>query len=186
MRALILSALILGCSSDPEPSNTTTDTGTATADTESTDTSTTDTGTATTDTKPADVATDTFGMACNTVVQKATAITQTAKTGAAPTFTGGTISDGTYVMTKWEVTTPAATSVKETLVVTGGKWEIVADLGTVNARSNFDVKPMGTKITLTPTCPSGGKAQDSPYTATATTIISGKADGSEVVTFTKL
>jgi hypothetical protein len=81
---------------------------------------------------------------------------------------------------------PATTSVKETLIIAGGKWQIVADLGATNARSNFDAKATGTKITLTPTCPMGGKPGDSPYTATATELISGNAANDEVVTFTKM
>lgn len=142
-----------------------------------------------TDTKVAmDVATDTFGGACNTVVNKAAAITQTAGTGKPASYSGGAIADGTYTMTKWVVygKTPTTAPVKETLVVTAGKWEIVAEIAGTTARSNFTVKTGFTDLTLTPTCPAGGKEATSPFTASPTTIISGKPDGSEVVTFTKM
>jgi hypothetical protein len=70
--------------------------------------------------------------------------------------------------------------------ITGGTWQIVAAIGAITARSNFDVTASGTTITLKATCPASSGSQTSPYTATATTLISGKADGSEVVTFEKL
>lgn len=145
----------------------------------------TDTATSIADSK---TETEPFGAGCNTVMNKATAITQTKGTGSAPSFMGGAVSDGTYAMTKWEVfgKTPSTTPITETLIVKGTKWEMVAQSGTITARSNFDATLGFTDITLTPTCPAGGKAQTSPYTATSTKIVSGKTDGSELVTFTKL
>jgi hypothetical protein len=216
---LLCAFLIGCGSSVDENNSTTTDTGSAavvdsatTTDTRTNDTSVvvTDTGTVATDTSVVDSGkpmldsatsdtmtsfdtgggdSDPFGAGCNTVEQKGSPVKPAAALGSAPTWTGGTIADGTYVMTKWLIYGGGMVSpepVSETLVVSAGTFKVVANTSMFTVRTNGSVTVSGSTMTFTPSCPSSAKGDTSSFSATATEFVAGKPDGTEAVWFTKL
>lgn len=214
MRAFLLCAFLVACSSDPETSTTPVDTGTATVDTGTVtiDTATIDTATAidstTTDSTTTDstvttvtdsivadtifvtdaISSDAFGAGCNTLAQKGSNVTQMAWTDPLPTFSGGPIADGTYVLTKWVATdgkTPSTIPVQETISISGGSWQLVANASTYEIRQNATVTTSSSTITYTPTCPAG-TGRPSVYTATATEIMARNETDQDISWFTKL
>ena len=211
MRWMLIAALCaVGCGDKVAPT-TALDSGAADAtpfDTNALDTKTADTrdtplidSAATTDTTstppdttstPPDTAMgdgDVFGSGCNDLLQKGSPVTQTGSSGPVPAFTGGTIADGTYVMTKWIAyggKAPSPTPVRETILIKGSVWQIVADTGAFTIRSNAAVSTSGTTINYVPSCPAGGMAKPSSYSATATELIAGDLGATDAAYFTKL
>jgi hypothetical protein len=129
--------------------------------------------------------------ACNSLTLSATAPVATARTGAPPAPAGGTISDGTYVMTKVDVYPPDSSLdlLSETIRVTGNQMEIVAGVGTFVNRVTSTFSTVGTKFVASAiTCsdPPGATlaTMGTLYTATPTTLISFDGD-TTVSTFTK-
>ena len=123
---------------------------------------------------------------CNTLTASGDVVIQTAATGSAPAPAGGTIANGTYVLTSNEVFPPgssASASSKETLRITGNQMErALAYLGFVS-QLNYSISTAGTTLTATATCPVGD-AFSLPYTATATTLVI-FGDATSVQTYTR-
>jgi hypothetical protein len=120
------------------------------------------------------------GQECNTLQNMATPLTPTCATGTAPAGTGGTIADGTYVLTSTQdYGTDCATDlpVAETIAIAGDCIQSVfGDIlaGTTSGR----LATQGSSITFTRTClhldiDGAVTTQDSAtntYTATSTTF----------------
>jgi hypothetical protein len=135
-------------------------------------------------------------QACNTIENVGQAVSKTGTPStSAPGFTGGTIADGTYVLTEMlyynPPTAPAGTR-KETLVFSGGTLEAVYSInGAAEERytATFET-PSGFsgQISIHLTCfasaPSAALNMTTGYTATATEI-QVSADAFEVSTYTK-
>jgi hypothetical protein len=139
------------------------------------------------------------GQACNTLANVATVITPTCVTGTMPAGTGGTIIDGTYVLTSqtyYQDTACSKVPLSETIAIAGDCIQIVfGDLfsGTLSGT----VTPDGNRFTSTLTCEhldlDGAvdtmDEQTKTYTATATTFTifsaSTTAGQSDVAVFTR-
>jgi hypothetical protein len=71
------------------------------------------------------------GTACTDLANLGATVTEAAATGMQPAPAGGTVADGTYVLTKWEIYPPGSASVpaqhRITFRLTGTHMEIVAD-----------------------------------------------------------
>ncbi len=136
------------------------------------------------------------GGACNAIDQLADPVTTSCDPGAPPAATGGTITDGTYVLTESHFFGNCDSSVlSETLVVSAGTVQTVQSITTdattgLATRRNFTVAATGgshTTLTETETCPAvANVVTNVGFTATATrlTIRMSNALGSRVSTFT--
>ncbi len=207
MRILPLScfvaALSLACGSESSstPSTPESDTGTP-ADTSSAgdtgaaadtaDTSAADTGT--TDTATGDSSSPDTAGACNAIDNVADVVTTTRVAEAYPKLAGGTIADGTYVVTAVTEYTGAGgatgpragDTMKQTLRLAGGKFEIarIQD-GGAEKRSAGTFTTAGSTFTMTGTCPTTG-ALPIEFEATGTTVKLGLGSVvKEVITYTK-
>ena len=137
------------------------------------------------DTAPTDAGIDTGG-GCNSTTNEGTLVTAIAA-GPYPTFTGGTVLDGTYVLTAWEEPGGAGRTARHTLVLAGGNAHWVRDIDTAPTdRREYTYTTAGSKFTQALTCPTTGTAPID-YTATATTITFGYNIGGigSVFTYTK-
>jgi len=190
----LLAVNLLACSgSDPATSEV--DTGTAAetsiesdtaapADTALADSGTDDTG------KPKPDA----GAACNALDNVADTVTTNRLAEALPTFAGGAVSDGTYVVTAVTEYTgtggatgpKTGTTMKQTLRLAAGKFEIVrSQNGGAEKRSSGTFSTSGSSLTLGGVCPSPGDVPVQ-YEATASTLkISLGTTIKEVITYTK-
>jgi hypothetical protein len=108
-------------------------------------------------------------------------VTATCGTGTAPAQTGGTVVDGTYVLTSavdyscGDAATPPLPPAAATAKITGGCLQFIiaesnGDGGTIVATASETVAYSGTSITTTPVCPAAAAASSQTYTATATTF----------------
>jgi hypothetical protein len=118
------------------------------------------------------------GVLCNDLTVTGDFIPQTAGTGTMPTPTGGSIADGTYVLTKVEVyspLTPDATSLKVTMKIAGKTLQSVTASNTsaATATASYTTAVFGTNWALTGTCPSAAITPATPprFTATAITLV---------------
>jgi hypothetical protein len=118
------------------------------------------------------------GAVCNNLTVTGDFIPQTAGTGTAPTPTGGTIADGTYVLTKVEVYSPAtpnADLLKVTMKVTGKvvQWVSVTSAGAAVTTQSYTTEIFGTNWSLTGTCPSAAISPVPPprFTASASGLL---------------
>ena len=176
MRLLVVALCLapaVGCSQDDDPTESHADSAVVdslVAEATPSDTTQVDT-TPTADSSPADTAiadapADTGG--CVNLVNVGDVITST-PAGTYPTFTGGTLVDGTYVLTGWSETTGGKTA-HHTLLIAGGTGTWVRDVGTApTVRNDFAISTAGSKMTVTYTCPARAPATFD-YNATATTI----------------
>lgn len=194
--AFVLGASTLACSgSDDTATTTESDTGTV-ADTSTTsDGSAEDTSVAV-DTGVADTVVKADSPAgCNTLDNVGDTVTTTRVAEALPTLTGGTLAEGTYVVTAvTEYTgtggasgTVAGDTMKQTMRLAAGKFEIVRMQKTnPEKRSAGDYKTSGTTFTMTGTCPSASGDVPVNYEATGTTLkISLGTTLKTVITYTK-
>jgi hypothetical protein len=128
---------------------------------------------------------------CNGLSQVGPAVTATCAAGAAPAALGGTVLDGTYVLTATVLFgTCALPDLSETLVISQGTVESLATSadGTVTRKSlTYEIPQPGTLLVETQTCPSGLIANIR-YSATPTTltIYLTNALTTRVSTFTRL
>jgi hypothetical protein len=108
---------------------------------------------------------------CNAVVDVATPITPTCASGAVPTGTGGTIEDGTYVLTSqtyYGAATCPATKISTTVVIAGGCFQLAAhafegDGGSFELRASSVGVVQGSYLTLGAKCVSvAGTTPDAP------------------------
>jgi hypothetical protein len=86
-----------------------------------------------------------------------------------PTFTGGPITPGTYVLTKYAdyLKKPAPQDVAVTVVIAGNNWSEVLKTPGFLIRGDAEFSVAGSSITFAPTCPAGSEATTQ-YIATAT------------------
>lgn len=109
------------------------------------------------------------GAACGTVADTASPVPETQRTGSPPAPMGGTLTDGTYHLTAWNVYPPATADSEmhsTTLRISLGTFEVVVDGST---RESGSVSTAGVVVTFTPSCPTASPASK-PYSATATTL----------------
>ncbi|MBI2395824.1 MAG: hypothetical protein HYV09_40035 [Deltaproteobacteria bacterium] len=169
--ALCVLSLAMGCSDDSPA--TVTDTGVGV----------TDTGSAI-DTATAGDAAD----ACAPITNVGTVITKTTVSSAPPTMTGGTIVDGTYVLTNITKYNGVVGSIthKETMLFSGGNGQNVdsAD-GGPDKHTYFKYTTSGSELTMTVACGGAGSLKIK-YTATPTTFtLITPDDPNESHTYTK-
>ena len=114
------------------------------------------------------------GQACNALTAAGPGITPTCASGSLPVGEGGTIVDGTYVMTRltYYGTDCSTTPVSETIQVAGGCIQ-VASSGPVSLTESATYAVAGNVLSLTRTCFNAGAAvststQDVSQTFTAT------------------
>lgn len=171
----------------------------AVADTGATDTGATDTGASDTG-LPSDTGGDSApgdtgdAGSCNSLVDVADVITTQQVAEALPTLKGGTVSEGTYVVTAvTRYTGPSGstgpvpgTTMEQTLRLSAGAFEIVrAQNGGAVKRSSGGYSASGTTFTLAATCPTPSTVPVE-YEATPTTLrISLGSTIKEILTYTK-
>ncbi len=114
------------------------------------------------------------GQACNVLTAAGPGITPTCASGSLPVGVGGTIVDGTYVMTQltYYGADCSTTPVSETLQIAGGCIQ-VASSGPVSLTESATYAVAGNVLALTKTCFNTGAAvststQDVGHTFTAT------------------
>lgn len=119
---------------------------------------------------------------CNKLTQQGQPVDALTSIGVAPTPQGGSIVDGTYVLTSATLYTNAVADGTKvltsaaTIEITGTSVKAVNTTGNDVTRANTTIAVSGTDITLTPTCnfPEKDGGLGAPamgeYTATATTF----------------
>jgi len=118
----------------------------------------------------------TGGAGCSNIVNRGETITQVQATGTLPEPLGGTILDGTYVLTKNEAYPPVTVSApfhsSQTLEIAGTVMDValVSDDVPTGLRASANLIASGTVATITWLC-GGSGTFDQGYTATATELI---------------
>ena len=131
----------------------------------------------------------TGGAGCSSVVNRGETITQVQGTGTLPVPLGGTILDGTYVLTKNEAYPPVTVSVpfhsSQTLEITGPVMDValMSDDVPTGLRGSANLNTSGTEAMITWLCGGSGTFTQG-YTATATELILISLPGT-VQTYTK-
>ncbi|HEX3904722.1 MAG TPA: hypothetical protein VH853_17945 [Polyangia bacterium] len=126
-------------------------------------------------------------VACNNLVNSAPLVDKNHHAEAPPVMTGGTIADGTYFLTamdKYNGET-GTSSHQEVWVYSGNTIQVVQEDGT---HFSLSYVAANNALTYTITCPAAqaGMMGVSPYTASATQIVSVNSDdANELHTFTK-
>lgn len=121
------------------------------------------------------------GGACTSLVDVGPTVTGTCDaTGTLPVGTGGTIADGTYVLTSqtyYGSTTCPNGQLSATLVIAGDCWEESVSAGTssgpVAFTATFTVVVQGNQVTRTSTCLSAGLTASSPSSSSTFTASGG-------------
>ena len=124
------------------------------------------------------------GQPCGTVPNGATPVSEIQRTGSMPAPMGGTLADGTYHLTAWNVYSPATADAdlhSATLRITAGMFEVIVD-GT--ARQSGSVSTAGVILTFAPSCPTGTPIMK-PYTANATILSLSTVSENRVETFAR-
>jgi hypothetical protein len=125
---------------------------------------------------------------CDAIPNAGTNVSTTTHAGAPPEMTGGTITDGTYVLTNWDEYNGGTngSTHKETFIFAGG---VTKHVGSENGGADEVMagpfSTSGAAITFHVSCP---QAEDVPaqYTATATTFsFVPPDDPNRVQTYTK-
>lgn len=137
-----------------------------------------------------DATTDSGKTPCNSLANVGSEVAEEASPTAPPEATGGTLMDGTYVLTSAILYTgaggangPTGAKRRMTIRLTGTAGESVFDgLG-----RNATFVPNGTKLVITNTCPSNEVAE-TPFSATSTslTIHVEKTSGTLVQVFNRV
>lgn len=117
------------------------------------------------------------GGACNTLSNVGPTVTQVCASGPMPIVgTGGTIADGTYVLTSaadYQSTSCSSEKISATYVIAGGCWQEVAQASSpgvsVSLVATLSVSVQGNQLTTTALCQSA----QLPATATSTFTASG-------------
>lgn len=138
------------------------------------------------------------GQACNMLANVATAITPTCVSGTMPVGTGGTIVDGTYVLTSqtyYQDTACSKVPLSETIAIAGDCIQIVFG-GLFSGTLSGTLTPQGNTFTSMQTClhldvdaAVVSEAQMKTYTATSTTFtlfsVNTTIASSDVAVFTR-
>lgn len=138
---------------------------------------------------------------CNSVNDTSLPVNATCLSGTMPTGTGGTIADGTYVLTSqtfYNAGSVCPGPLAQTLVVTGSCAQVATvaypNGASTNIQGTVSLTTQGSAITLFPQCTASASGDFTPelqqgtYTATATSVTfyirgcSGKPDEVDVVT----
>ena len=131
----------------------------------------------------------TGGAGCSGIVNRGDTITQVQATGTLPEPLGGTILDGTYLLTKDEAYPPVIVSVpfhsSQTLEIAGALMNValVSDEFPAGLKGTANLVTSGTVATISWLC-GGNGTFDEGYTATATELVL-IAPQSTVHTYTK-
>ena len=129
------------------------------------------------------------GAGCSTIQNTGQTVTQEQATGVAPTPVGGTILDGTYVLTRYESFPPVTVDVpdhsSETLRIAGSTMDvaITSDVYPAGFQGTATLTASGTDVMISWRCGAGGTF-DQQYTATATELVLISPPG-DVKTYTK-
>jgi len=184
--------------SDDPVADTTTDTATGQdtvlPDVEPQDNATPDTSvpdTTTEDQAIPDTAEPDAAGQCNNLVPTAAVIGQVEIGEDAPVLAGGTIVDGTYVLTKWEkyvgageTPEPSQQNRRDIIVFSNGTVEFVVDFpGVVFKTYSFTYTVSANELMITQTCPDQNQASPD-FEATETTFK--WLNGKELTYFTKM
>ncbi len=124
--------------------------------------------------------------ACNQLVNDGPSVPEVAETGTPPAMTGGTVADGTYVLTErkdWMGSCGCNT--RQKLQITGDVVQVVSRTDadpevTFTGKATF----AGSNLTLAMSCPAS-KAIALTYTATATTLMLFDPQDQSLQVFTK-
>ncbi|NUP99271.1 MAG: pilus assembly protein [Armatimonadetes bacterium] len=124
--------------------------------------------------------------ACNALVNDGADIPEVAQTGTPPTMTGGSVTDGTYVLTSrkdWQGSCGCTT--RQKITVSGGKIQLVTRTDSkpdqhMSATATF----ASNKLSLAVDCPTAAK-QEHTYTATATELQIFSASDQALSVYTK-
>ena len=124
--------------------------------------------------------------ACNTLVNDGADIVEEAATGTPPAMTGGTISDGTYVLTArkdWQGSCNCTS--RQKLAISGGTVQIVARTDkAADQHMTATAAVAGNQLTLSGTCPVAQSLKQT-YTATATQLSLFDASDQSLKVYTK-
>lgn len=127
--------------------------------------------------------------ACNTLANVGTSVSETANAAAVPVMTGGTIVDGTYVLTsnvQYAGSGAGSKTHKRTLAISGTTLQLVnSDNGGPDVHVTIKVAPVGAELNEMGTCPAGFALTPGTYTATATTLEIQKNGSKQLETYTK-
>jgi hypothetical protein len=143
------------------------------------------------DTSTADASTDASdsGGECNAVVNGAPESTSSSVKAAAPAPTGGTIADGTYFQTEFNVydpssnaSAPSPSGLKVTLVIKGNLMESVQELpdGSVD-RFAETFLTSGTALNRTLTCPKSAPDLAAVYSVSGNTLTIYETDPASMI-----
>jgi hypothetical protein len=128
------------------------------------------------------------GDVCAEIAQQGASIDKDHDPGPPPAMTGGTIADGTYVLTKMVQYNGENGNLahQETIVFAGGNGQIVGTESGATKRLFFTYTTSGNEITEVVSCGGPAASVKQQYTATATTYVSvNSGDKNELHTFTK-
>jgi hypothetical protein len=137
------------------------------------------------------------GAVCSTFTLDGNTVEQAGVIGDPPTAVGGTVTDGTYVLTDDSVFVgtsgiagPTGITAKRTIVIATGKLDDAQDLGgtgktVTSSRTTSAYSATGSTIALTAICPSGGGGAQYQFTTTDTTLVLIDGTAKEAFTFTK-
>ena len=187
--------MIVACSSSSSAPETTDSGGGGTIDSAIADSGA---DTATTEETSADVgvdATDT-GPSCSKLENVGEVVEEMKIAATKPAWTGGTVVDGTYVLTAFEnysgpggATGPTGQKLRFTLVLTSGgtHGEVASEVvGKSSTRSSFDVVPTTTSpMTWQYSCPTTKSDEPWEFIATADTLVIGPPGTRNRLVFTK-
>ncbi len=123
------------------------------------------------ETAPAACLLDAGGSTCNSLTAVNTTVTGTCSDAGQPVGTGGTVADGTYVMTAREGTNTGCTvaTFRATMVVAGSCANRVDINGTVPDHRNHTFETSGNTLTRTATC--GTQLPAATYSATGNQLV---------------
>jgi hypothetical protein len=116
--------------------------------------------------------------ACNQLAEDAPTCSLTWASGVAPTPKGGSIADGSYVVTRQtgytETTLPEIEMGRVRVEIAGSTWQEAEGIPPYDVNPDqhrtYTLAVQGTALTLTRTCPSAGEPNTSGYTADAASL----------------
>jgi hypothetical protein len=169
-----------GCSSSSDSSSSpgAADSGAAVADAGSSSDGSTKDAATTADTGAKDAGTDAVASGCNALVNSAPESTQSTIASAAPAATGGTIVDGTYFLTEFNLYDPAGSAsapepsgLKVTLAIHGNEMDSIQTLPDDSSDTFAETFVVsGTDLNRTLTCPNPGPDLQAVYSVTGNTL----------------
>lgn len=126
------------------------------------------------------------GVSCDPFAQQGQPVASTSDSAAPPAFTGGSLVEGTYVMTghAYYNGDPGSSNVAQTIVFGGGTVKSIVSDGGTDTIYGGTYSTSGTTLTLDLSCPASVSASSS-YTASATQLsFTAPDNANEVMTYT--